>query len=97
MPHPMTVDPAALLAAAAAIEEQAATFAAAHTAWESAVCAARVGWIGQSGRALEELAGQWAADSAALTARLNDLAASLRVSAASFAETDRVHARTFTR
>lgn len=93
MPNSMNVDPDALLAAAAAIEEQAATLADAQTAWDTAVHAATPGWIGQSRRALDELAAQWALDSAALTARLSDLAVSLRVSAASFAETDRLHAR----
>ena len=102
MPHPlpvdpMSVDPDALLAAAAAIEEQAATLTAAHTEWDSAVHTALPGWIGQSRRALEELAGHWTADSVALNARLCDVAASLRVSAASFAEADRVHARALRR
>ena len=97
MPHPLAVDPPALLAAAAALEEQAATLAGAHAAWDAAVHAALPGWIGRSRRALEQLADQWAVDSAALAARLNEIAASLRVSAASFAEADRVHARTLTR
>lgn len=93
MPQPLSVNPAELLAVAAAIDEQSATLAAAHAAWDRAVHAARPGWIGRSRDALDELTEQWTLDSAALAARLADLAASLRVSAASFAEADRLHAR----
>lgn len=94
MPHSMAVDPAALLAAADAIEEQAAQMLAIQTAWDAAVRAALPGWIGRSRHALEDLTAGWAADRVELAGRLTDLAAGLRLGAASFAEMDGFHAGT---
>ena len=93
MPQPLAVDPDALRAAAAVLDDQAAALATAHGAWDAEVHAALPGWVAESRRALEDLAGQWGADAAALTARMREIAAGLRVSAASFAEADRMHAR----
>ncbi|MEI7915603.1 MAG: WXG100 family type VII secretion target [Mycobacteriaceae bacterium] len=94
MPHSMAVDPAALLAAADAIEKQAAQMLAIHTAWDAAVHAALPGWIGRSRHALEELTAGWAADRVELAGKLTDLATSLRMGAASFTEMDGFHAGT---
>lgn len=93
MPESLRLDPEALLAAAAAIEGEAARLVAIHSGCDEAVRSAMPGWIGRSRRALDDLAVQWTSDTAALTARLYDLASGLRISAESFAAMDRSHAR----
>ena len=94
VPDSMAVDTAALLAAAAAIEEQTEAMVAVHACCDVAVRSALGGWIGQSRHALDELNASCTSGTASLASRLRDYSTALRSAATSFAEMDRLHART---
>lgn len=93
MPHPMNVDPESLLTSSAVVDRQSRELSAAQASADTAVDSALAGWVGQSRAALAAAAEQWAADIAAVTARIHRHGEGLRVSGLSFAEMDREHAR----
>lgn len=91
MPKRLSVDPHAMNQAATTVTSSGDELATSHTAANSRISSASLGWAGRSADALTARAARWNSRNKVLVARIEDHATNIRVSAAEFAQADDLH------
>ena len=92
MPKPLEVDPIDLRISANHMDVHHAELAAAHTAANSEIEAAQVGWVGASGAALMAKFAEWQEATFAITSEIASHGAAFQATADDYAATDQTNA-----